>query len=156
MTTLVVVPCGSRKIWDEEADAGPTRAKDAYRGAPFKVNREYAEKFSPNSWVILSAKYGFISPDFVIQGNYDVSFYEPPPTSINDQELKRQVRQKGLDRFNRVIILGSQTYADKVRVAFAGTQSRVVAPLEELKPWPPGIRMGAVRSAIQTNRPFDA
>ena len=51
--TLVIVACGARKIWDDNPNAGPTPAKDAYTGAPFKVNRRYAETFS-DRWVILS------------------------------------------------------------------------------------------------------
>ena len=73
MSVLVVVPCGMRKIWDMNPSAGPTPAKNAYVGAPFKVNRAYAEKFA-DRWVILSAKYGFIDLDFVIPENYDVTF----------------------------------------------------------------------------------
>jgi len=43
-STLVIVPCGRSKIWDKNPDAGPTVAKDAYAGSPFKVNRRYAER----------------------------------------------------------------------------------------------------------------
>ena len=65
MKTLVIVPCGKRKIWDKNSEAGPTKARDVYTGSPFKVNREYAEKFG-DPWVILFAKYGFLEPDQVI------------------------------------------------------------------------------------------
>lgn len=54
VSTLVVVPCGKRKIWDKYPSAGPTKAEDVYIGAPFKVNREYAEKYG-SRWVVLSA-----------------------------------------------------------------------------------------------------
>ncbi|WP_390622104.1 DUF6884 domain-containing protein [Roseiconus lacunae] len=60
---LVIVPCGSSKVWSNDPSAGPTIAKDAYIGSPFKVNRKYAEHIG-NRWVILSAKYGFIEPVF--------------------------------------------------------------------------------------------
>lgn len=40
---LVIVPCGQEKIWDKKPDLGPVPARDVYTGAPFKVNREYAE-----------------------------------------------------------------------------------------------------------------
>ena len=156
MTTLVVIPCGQKKIWDSEPKAGPTRAFDAYQGPPFKVNREYAVRFAPKSWVVLSAKYGFISPEFHIPENYNVTFNDPETTPISEQRLAQQVREDGLDRFDTVIVLGSKAYADKVRASFRGTQSRVAAPLEPLKPWPPGIRMQAVRRAIDTNTPFTA
>ena len=66
----VIVPCGLSKIWDKNTNAGPTLAKDAYKGSPFKLNRQYAESFG-NKWVTLSAKYGFILPDFEIPGPFD-------------------------------------------------------------------------------------
>jgi hypothetical protein len=30
--TLIILPCGKRKIWDDYADAGTTPARDAYTG----------------------------------------------------------------------------------------------------------------------------
>ena len=66
---LVVVPCGKAKVWDKEAGAGPTGARDTYVGPPLKANREYAERFAER-WVILSGEYRFISPGFMIPGPY--------------------------------------------------------------------------------------
>jgi len=43
---LVIVPCGSGKIWDKVPDSGPVLASEAYTGAPYKVNKGYAEHFS--------------------------------------------------------------------------------------------------------------
>jgi len=71
--TLVIIPCGQGKIWDKQPDAGAIQAQYAYTGAPFKVNKEYAEYFA-DRWVILSAKYGFIDPDYIIPGPYNISF----------------------------------------------------------------------------------
>lgn len=48
---LVIIPCGQGKIWDKIPDKGPVMASEAYTGAPFKVNREYAEHFTEH-WVI--------------------------------------------------------------------------------------------------------
>ncbi len=42
---LVVVPCGQKKIWDRKPNVGPVKAKDAYIGSPFVVNKEFAEYF---------------------------------------------------------------------------------------------------------------
>ena len=72
MATLVVVPCGASNLWKKHPGAGPTRAKDVYTGAPFKVNRDYAEEFA-DRWVIVSAKYGFIDPEFVVSSDYNVT-----------------------------------------------------------------------------------
>ena len=70
---LVIVPCGRAKIWDKHPDAGPTAAADAYTGAPFTVNRHYAEQ-AGGDWVILSAKYGFLRPTDLIPGTYETTF----------------------------------------------------------------------------------
>jgi len=69
----VVVPCGKAKIWDRESSHGPTPARQAYTSTFFCVNRRYAEVFG-ESWIILSATYGFIAPDFVISAAYNVTF----------------------------------------------------------------------------------
>lgn len=149
-STLVVVPCGRRKIWKTNPKAGPTPARDVYEGAPFKVNREYAEKFA-DRWVILSAKYGFIDPDFVIPEDYNVTFLDPGSAPISVDGLQRQVQEKGLGRFECVVALGSTAYAEKVRRAFSSTDAKVVDPVAGLSL---GRAMGEVRRAIDGNRPF--
>nr|WP_156896651.1 DUF6884 domain-containing protein [Desulfovirgula thermocuniculi] len=129
---LVVVPCGSMKIWRLRPDAGPTPAASAHIGPLFKVNKEFAERFA-DRWVILSAKYGFIDPDFVIPGDYDVTFKKPSTGTISTTRLKEQVREKGLDEFSRVIAFGGKDYVSRVRAAFAGTGAKVEAPTEGLE-----------------------
>jgi hypothetical protein len=64
---LAVVPCGKSKSWDREPAQGPTTAAETYTGTPFRLNRQYAERFS-DVWGVLSAKYGFIVSDFSIPG----------------------------------------------------------------------------------------
>ena len=149
--TLVVVPCGKRKIWDRYPSAGPTKAQDVYIGAPFKVNREYAEKYS-NRWVILSAKYGFIDPGFVISRDYDVTFKDASTNPISERALKEQIKRKALHSFDTVVVLGGRDYADVVYNAFGGLKVRVKAPVAGL---PLGRAMGAVRKAIDEGHRFD-
>jgi hypothetical protein len=96
--TLVIVPCGQSKIWDRYPNAGPVAARNAYTGPLFRVNREYAEKFG-DRWVVLSAKYGFISPDFVIPGPYEVTFKKKRTNPILVSILGEQVSDQG-DSFN--------------------------------------------------------
>ena len=144
MSVLVVVSCGMRKIWDVNHGAGPTPARNAYVGAPFKVNREYAEKFA-DRWVILSAKYGFIDSDFIIPENYDVTFKRAETQPISVGDLRRQIVEKGLDRFSKVVVLGGRDYVDVTRRAFEGFKVTVVAPTLGL---PIGKAMKKVRKAI--------
>ena len=132
MSTLVVVSCGKCKIWDIDPHAGPTAAKNVYQGSPFKVNREYAETCG-DRWVILSAKYGLIDPDFEIPSNYDVTFSDPLTKPISVADLVRQVREMGPHRFDKVIVLGGAHYSERVSKAFAGTDCEIVSPRAGLR-----------------------
>jgi hypothetical protein len=124
---LVVVGCGKEKIWDRYPDAGPTPAKDVYTGPYFKLNRRYAEHLGWD-WLILSAKYGFIRPDFVMPGNYNVTFKNPATHPVSTDELRRQLFQLQLGRYDLVIILGGQDYIGRVKEAFAGMDARFETP----------------------------
>ena len=151
MSVLVVVSCGRRKIWDRFPATGPVRARDAYIGAPFKVNREYAEKFA-DRWVILSAKYGLIDPDFVVPGNYNVTFKDPRTNPISISKLVEQIEEKGLYKHDKVVVLGGRDYVDVVSRAFGRFKVKVVAPTLGL---PLGLAMARVRKAVESNTPFD-
>ncbi len=151
MSILVVVPCGKRKIWDRSPAIGPVHARDAYIGAPFKVNRKYAKRFAER-WVILSAKYGFIDPDFVIPGNYNVTFKDPRTNPVSISRLVEQIREKGLYGYDKVVVLGGRDYVDVVRRAFSKFKVKVIAPTLGL---PLGKAMAKVREAIENDSPFD-
>ena len=146
MKPLVVVPSGRRKIWEMNPNARPTLAKNVYTGPPFKVNREYAEIFS-DKWVILSPKYGFIEPDFIISEDYNVRFNDPKTNPILLSTLREQVK----DRFSEypcIVALGGSTYANLVVETFKSTDQKVLTPST-------GIMIArAVRDAIRENKPF--
>ncbi len=142
--TLVVVPCGQGKIWDRYPKTGPVAARDAYTGAPFRVNRQFAEKFG-DQWTILSAKYGFVSPDFVIPGPYAVTFKSRRTNPISVAALGEQVREQGLGQFQVVIGLGGKEYVQAIRAAFASWPTRLVFPFAGLAI---GKMMQATRRAI--------
>ena len=108
---FVIIPCGAGKVWDNNPGSGPCLAKDAYTGSPFKVNRKCAEKFAER-WVILSAKSGFIDPDFIISGDYNVTFKELRTEPVSPIVLKDQIIRMGLDEFSEII-------------GFGGVESRV-------------------------------
>src|SRR6266511_4421102 len=138
--SLVIVPCGKRKIWDTEPKRGPVAARDAYTGAPFKVNRSYAEHFA-SRWVILSAKYGFIVPEFLIPGPYDVTFKKKTTNPITVVALREQIGMQQLDRFEPIIGLGGHGYRVVVEAAFAGTPVRRYYPFA-------GLRSGKAMQAM--------
>ena len=132
---LVIISCSARKIWDKYRSAGPSPAKDAYSSSIFSVSREYAEKLG-EKWLVLSAKYGFIEPDFLIPGNYDVRMGDPG--SISPSELVAQVKDKGLARFKEVDVLGSIDYFYAVRTAFRDTNVKVRHVNGNVS-WPPSF-----------------
>lgn len=150
MSTLVIVSCGMRKIWDSNPSAGPTPARYAYVGPPFKVNAEYAEKFADH-WVILSAKYGFITPDFIIPANYSATFRRPETNPISVTMLKDQFEKKGLSKFAKVVVLGGRDYVDAVSRASEGYMVNIASPTLGL---PIGKAMAKVKKATKCNVPF--
>jgi hypothetical protein len=117
---LVIVSCGEQKIWKQYPHAGPTAAQDAYTSSPFTKSRLYAEQFG-DRWVILSANYGFIEPEFIIPENYNRSFYDASAVSVTT--LREQVAAKGLARFKTVGVLGSEMYWRQVEQAFDGADA---------------------------------
>lgn len=135
------VSCGQRKIWDKVPNAGPTRAKDAYIGPFARMCIKYAERFYPNSYVILSAKYGFMFPDEVIPGNYNITFRDPSTNPITVEELKMQAKRKGLDRYDEIVVIGGKRYVEIVRECFPG--KKIAAPLQGIG------RMGRMISAMK-------
>lgn len=143
---LVVVPCGRRKIWDQEPGRGAAPARDAYIGMPFRRNREYAERFG-DGWVILSAKYGFIEPDFTIPTAYDVTFQNRSTQPVDAATLKEQVRAQRLDQFEKIVALGGRTYRSLIEEAFQKSHVAVVSPFAGL---PIGKYIQAVSQATVT------
>ena len=149
---LVVVPCGKAKIWQKHPNAGPTSAELAYTGAPFKVNREFA-KAKGDHWVILSAKYGCIEPDFLIPEDYNVSFRDRRSHPIEINALQKQIGEAKYDRFDQVIALGGREYTAKVRAAFDGTSVVVETPVEGL---PIGKMMRKTKELTRMGSDHDA
>jgi hypothetical protein len=146
--TLVIVPCGRSKIWDKYPRMEECPARRAYIGSPFKVNREYAREFG-DAWVILSAKFGFVFPDFKIPGPYEVTFKKPSTCPITVPELKKQIRRLKLDHFDLVIGLGGSDYRKAIQEAFSQFSPTLSFPYAGLSL---GVGMGAIKLDINTHR----
>ena len=108
LNETLYAPCGSKKIWDRNPNAGATKAKNAYIGSFAKTCIEYAEKFYPNSYIILSAKHGFLFPDELIQENYNVTFKDPNTKPISVEELKRQAIEKDLLKYDEIVAIAGK------------------------------------------------
>jgi len=124
---LVIIGCGKSKIWDGQSEAGPQKAKDVYTSGFATVKREYAQSQGCD-WMILSAKYGFIRPDFVIPETYNVTFKDSATHPISLPELRRQVEELGLGRYDEVTVVGGVEYIKAITDAFTSTAARIVAP----------------------------
>jgi hypothetical protein len=134
---LVVVPCGRTKVWAKFPDAGPTIASDAYTGTQFRAARRYAEAHGSH-WVILSAKYGFISPDTRIE-NYEVAFsrlingyYRPVEMSgqVSDATLRSQAEELVAEHSVKEIrCLVADAYRVKIEHAFASLPVMLTFPI---------------------------
>ncbi|EUJ29227.1 hypothetical protein LMUR_03823 [Listeria grayi FSL F6-1183] len=70
---MMIIPSGKPKIWDKQPEKGPVPAKEAYTGTFHRLCRGYAEMLG-ESYLILSPKYGFLKPDDLVTGSYDVRF----------------------------------------------------------------------------------
>lgn len=146
---LVIVPCGRSKIWDKNASAGPTPARDAYTGPLFAANRRYAEKFAER-WVILSAKYGLVSPDVTIPGPYNVTFKRRSDGVVTPDELRQQVTALRLNEFRTVVGLGGKDYRVMIEAAFADAAAELRFPFAGLSI---GKMLQAIKRAVESSDP---
>ena len=151
MVRLCVVPCGSLKIWDKYPDAGPTKAEDVYIGPFAKACIEYAKMFYPESYVILSDKYGFIFPDEKISENYNVTFKDPSTNPISVEELKDQAIQKGLVNYDEIVVIAGNRYVNIVEKVFKG--KKIIAPLRGLGGI--GKMISAMKNAIDKEKEIE-
>lgn len=150
MKTLCIVPCGVKKIWDRNPNAGPTKARYVYIGPFAKKCREYADKFYTSSYCILSAKHGFLFPDDIVPGTYNVSFKDKRTNPITINELLAKSKGKGLDAYENIVALGGQDYTSIVRAVFSDKE--IYAPLDNCGRI--GNMMGELKKAIESGIPL--
>lgn len=145
---LIVIPCGAAKVWKAKPLAGPTRARHAYIGQYFQLNLKYAEHFAPNVIRILSAKYGFIEPDFIIEEDYNVTFTRKASKPVATPTLINQILEQRLFDNARIIGLGGHEYRTALATAFQAFNKTVEFPFAGL---PLGLSMQAVKRALATD-----
>lgn len=98
----------------------------------------------------MSAKFGFVLPDELIP-NYDVSFTRGGSGLVDQYTLRKQIREKALDRYKAVQVLGGSAYVARAREAFGHYGIYVADPLKGLRI---GEAMKAVQSALDRDEPF--
>lgn len=128
---LCIIPCGSAKIWDKQPSAGPTQAQFVYTGAFAAACQRYARAYYED-WVILSAKYGFLFPEDMVNGTYDVSFVKSSNEVIDLQALREQALSKGLSQYQEITVLGGKHYIERAKAVFNYGQ-RFILPLSDCK-----------------------
>ena len=148
MKILCIIPCGSKKVWDINPHAGPTKAKDVYRGTFARKCQQYAETFYPYSWCILSAKHGFLFPDDIIPGPYNVTFNDKKTNPISSEALSKQAIKKSLDIFEKIIVIGGKNYTDRISEVFSDKD--IFSPLKGCKGM--GYMMGKLNDALLMKR----
>ncbi|WP_226037377.1 DUF6884 domain-containing protein [Aquibacillus saliphilus] len=150
MGQLCILPCGNKKIWDKKGEIGPVRARDAYIGTFHNLCEQYAEKFF-DRWVILSAKYGYLLPNDIVKGNYDVTFNKKSNEIISIDELKNQVKKKQLYQNDGIVVLTGKKYIEVVTKSFE-TELTIQFPLIKCKGI--GYMQQELKSAIELSQPI--
>ncbi|WP_406373576.1 hypothetical protein OH781_38985 [Streptomyces sp. NBC_01550] len=103
---LVVIPCGNRKLGRR------TRAADMYVGSYHRACRKAADALQPDQLLILSARYGLLDLDNVIEP------YDTPhgaADAITDQVLLKQATLRDILRLDPVVALGGARHVSLVR-----------------------------------------
>ena len=103
-----------------------------------------------NRWFILSAKYGFIPPDFPIPGNYNVSFKCKSNELVTLSKLQEQIRNYELHKFHTIIALGGKDYRVIIEQAFAPFGKNVHFPFAGASQ---GDAMHLINDAVRAGDP---
>lgn len=124
---LFIVSCSATK--SRALATTPLPARDAYQGQAFRMARQALER-RKLKWCILSAGYGFLWPDTLIE-DYDEKMQPVTPDTVWDDCFGSiSNRQYGrLFTADRYVSLGSRLYADAAATLL---QRPVEAPLAGL------------------------
>lgn len=121
---IVLISCGKKKN-----QSASCKAQDAYIGSSFLLKRKYAE-LSGKPWLILSAKYGLLSPSDKINPNYDKTII----TKDDIKTLETLIRKQKYDFFTNDIayelsFLGPKAYTIALKNAFVDNSNIKIIPL---------------------------
>ncbi|WP_410822140.1 DUF6884 domain-containing protein [Micromonospora sp. 050-3] len=101
---VVIVPCGMAKL-DRPAPAGRI-----YTGSYHRACRRAADRIG-GRLLILSARYGLLTPDTVIEP-YELRMGQPGAVGV--PTIRAQARRLGIDVADTVTVLAGRDYADPV------------------------------------------
>ena|SRR5947209_8164982 len=144
-TTVVIIPCGKRKVWRREPGRGPTPARDAYTGTPFCLARRFAERFG-DLYLVLSAKHGLLQPEDAVPEDYDVTFTRPETNPVGPELISAQLASLlPHGRVHKVVALGGREYLEAISAACAPLGLEPAFPFAGL---PVGKTLRAIKRAL--------
>ncbi|MDM5297246.1 hypothetical protein QUF51_03595 [Bacillus pumilus] len=146
MKRICMIPCGAKKIWDVNPEAGCQPARLVYLSPLHQQTKSYAQTFF-SDWLIISAKHGFLQAQDLICKNYDVAFGTPHAEQISEEELYRQYQEKGLLAYDELVILGGKKYR-KVIDPLLQSHQKASYPLAPYKGI--GYMLQALKVAVET------
>ncbi|MEM2506502.1 MAG: tRNA-guanine transglycosylase DpdA [Nitrososphaeria archaeon] len=107
---LIITECSKEKLGYNSSVKAP--AKKMYQGRLFKTVREYAETMDFD-YVIISAKYGLVFPEEIIEG------YEKVIQTKEDVEDIRSIVEKKLkpilQNYEKIVIIAGEKYREILR-----------------------------------------
>ncbi|MEM1577081.1 MAG: hypothetical protein QXT98_06190, partial [Archaeoglobaceae archaeon] len=107
---LIITECSKEKLGYSSLIKAP--AKKMYQGRLFKTVREYAETMGFD-YVIISAKYGLIFPNEIIEG------YEKVLQTSEDVERIRPIVEEKLkpilDKYEKILVIAGEKYRETLR-----------------------------------------
>jgi hypothetical protein len=74
--------------------------------------------------VVLSGKHGFLFPDDMVDGPYDVTFGQKNVEVISIETLRQQVKDKQLEQYDALVILTGKKYKPYINGAFSETMEK--------------------------------
>lgn len=145
--TLIIIPCGKRKIWDKDPSVGKTPAREAYISNYFKLCMQYAEKFS-DEWIILSGKYGIINPDFILNDNYNTRL---KATREFRNKIKEQLKILTSKGFTSFVSLCGKDYSQLLEDTLNSFCLNLITPLKGLRI---GMRQKVIKERLDNDTPL--
>ncbi len=103
---LVVIPCGSRKL------DRPAQAADLYIGSYHRACRKAADALRPDRLLILSARYGLLDLDDIVEP------YDAPhgtTDAVTAQLILEQAKLRDIVLLDPVVALGGAQHVGLVR-----------------------------------------
>jgi hypothetical protein len=95
-------------------------AREVYTGLFARKCQEYASVFYSGAYIILSAKYGFLWPNDLIPGDYNVTFKDRKTHPIVISEMVRSAQSKGLYAYDQIVVVAGKNYVNMAKQVFPG------------------------------------